>query len=253
LVVLGGRMKDNFLLKKSQREVFDALSDEEAGILIKGVFKYLDTGNSELNGTLKAIFIPIKNDIDKNEENYQKVCERNRENIKKRWDKVYENIPVDTTVYESIPVDTKVYQSIPEDTDARHISYITNHLEEINNKKDIRGMGEEEKEERRETFKQVIDYLNEKTNSSFKYTTKATQQKINARLNEGYKLDDFIDVIDKKFAEWKGTEFEIYLRPDTLFGTKFEGYLNQKANTRKITTKDIATKVDIANFFGGRK
>jgi len=114
-------------------------------------------------------------------------------------------------------------------------------------------MGEEEKEERRETFKQVIDYLNEKTNSSFKYTTKATQQKINARLNEGYKLDDFIDVIDKKFAEWKGTEFEIYLRPDTLFGTKFEGYLNQKANTRKITTKDIATKVDIANFFGGRK
>ena len=65
MVVLGGRMKDNFLLKKSQREVFDALSDEDEGILIKGVFKYLDTGNSELDGTLKAIFIPIKNDIDK--------------------------------------------------------------------------------------------------------------------------------------------------------------------------------------------
>lgn len=240
-------MKDNFLLKRSQREVFDALSDEDAGILIKGVFKYLDTGDSELDGTLKAIFIPIKKDIDKNEENYQRICERNRRNgilggRPKKEEKPNGLFGIENKTQEN-----------PEKPDTRHISYITNHLEEINNKKDIRGMGEEEKEERRETFKRVIDYLNEKTNSSFKYTTKATQQKINARLNEGYKLDDFIDVIDKKFAEWKGTEFEIYLRPDTLFGTKFEGYLNQKANTRKITTKDITKKVDIANFFGGRK
>ena len=84
-----------------------------------------------------------------------------------------------------------------------------------------------------EFIKDIINYLNNKTNSNFKYTTKTTQQKINARLNEGYKLDDFIAVIDKKYNEWIGTEFEKYLVPETLFGTKFEKYLNQKEN-RKV-------------------
>ena len=51
--------------------------------------------------------------------------------------------------------------------------------------------------------------------------------KINARLKEGFTVEDFKTVIDKKVDEWKGTELEQYLRPDTLFGTKFESYLNQ--------------------------
>lgn len=83
-----------------------------------------------------------------------------------------------------------------------------------------------------EFIKEIINYLNNKTNSNFKYTTKTTQQKINARLNEGYKLNDFIAVIDKKYNEWVGTEFEQYLVPETLFGTKFEKYLNQKGNRK---------------------
>lgn len=76
-------------------------------------------------------------------------------------------------------------------------------------------------------FKEIIDYLNLKTGSDYKYTTKSTQSKINARLNEGFKLDDFKVVIDKKCAEWLNTDMQIYLRPETLFGTKFESYLNQ--------------------------
>lgn len=77
--------------------------------------------------------------------------------------------------------------------------------------------------------KQVIDYLNSKTGSKYKHTTRVTQNKIIARLNEGYKLNDFIVVIDKKYDEWKETEFEKFLRPETLFGIKFESYLNQSA------------------------
>lgn len=84
-------------------------------------------------------------------------------------------------------------------------------------------------------IKDIINYLNKKTNSNFKYSTKSTQQKINARLNEGYKLDDFIAVIDKKYDEWRGTEFEKYLCPETLFGNKFEKYLNQKIKTKEVT------------------
>ena len=44
-------MKDNFLLKKNQQEVFDELTDEEAGRLIKGIFSYVSTGESNLKGS----------------------------------------------------------------------------------------------------------------------------------------------------------------------------------------------------------
>ena len=73
-------MKDNFLLKKSQREIFDTLTDKDAGKLIKEIYKYVNEGIFELEGYLKAIFIPIKNEIDKNEEKYKKICERNKQN-----------------------------------------------------------------------------------------------------------------------------------------------------------------------------
>lgn len=51
---------------------------------------------------------------------------------------------------------------------------------------------------------------------------------IKARLREGFSFDDFKKVIDKKIKAWKGTSFEQYLTPFTLFGDKFEVYLNQK-------------------------
>ena len=85
-------------------------------------------------------------------------------------------------------------------------------------------------------YKEIVDYLNNKINASYKYTTKKTQQLINARKKEGFSVEDFKKVIDNMFAKWNGTEYEQYLRPETLFGTKFEGYLNQqpiKQNTQK--------------------
>lgn len=77
-------------------------------------------------------------------------------------------------------------------------------------------------------YKDVIDYLNQKTGKHYKSTTKKNQTVIRARTDEGFTLDDFKQVINNKVTEWKGTDMEKYLRPETLFGTKFEGYLNQK-------------------------
>ena len=74
---------------------------------------------------------------------------------------------------------------------------------------------------------EIVDYLNEKTNSKYKAKTNSTVSKINARLKEGYTVEDFKNVIDKKTNEWLGTEMERYLRPETLFGSKFESYVNQ--------------------------
>ena len=82
-------------------------------------------------------------------------------------------------------------------------------------------------------YKEVVDYLNEKTGSKFRATSKATQRLIKARLNEKYTLDDFKKVIDVKTSEWlNDKEMSKFLRPETLFSPKFEGYVNQKQKAR---------------------
>lgn len=77
----------------------------------------------------------------------------------------------------------------------------------------------------------VCNYLNEKAGTSFRESSSKTKSLIDARVNEGYSENDFKKVIDNKVAEWKGTDMEKYLRPETLFGTKFEAYLNQKTKS----------------------
>lgn len=77
-------------------------------------------------------------------------------------------------------------------------------------------------------IKDIVEYLNEKAGTKHHYKTKDTQKHINARLSEGFTLDDFKKVIDIKCDEWLGTDMEKFVRPMTLFGTKFESYLNQK-------------------------
>lgn len=83
-------------------------------------------------------------------------------------------------------------------------------------------------------YKEIVDYLNQKAERSFRHTTDKTKRLIKARYNEGFEQNDFEKVIDIKVGQWKGNaEMEIYLRPETLFGTKFEGYLNERFTTSK--------------------
>ena len=91
-----------------------------------------------------------------------------------------------------------------------------------------------------EEIKGIVEYLNIKSNSHYKYSTDKTQTLIKARIKDGFTLDDFKIVIDKKCEEWLGTDFEKFLRPETLFSNKFEGYLNQKITAKKKTLKDIS-------------
>lgn len=77
-------MKDSFILYQEHKEIFETLTDEEAGKLIKAIFEYEDTGKiTQLDKSLKLAFIPIKNALDRNKEKYEKVVERNKENGKK--------------------------------------------------------------------------------------------------------------------------------------------------------------------------
>ena len=85
-----------------------------------------------------------------------------------------------------------------------------------------------------DSYKTIVDHLNQRAGTSYRASTKKTKSIIHARIKEGFTVDDFKTVIDKKCAEWLGTDMAKYLRPETLFGTKFEGYLN--ANTGRNET-----------------
>ena len=94
---------------------------------------------------------------------------------------------------------------------------------------------------------EIISYLNTASCKSFKPTAKETQRHINARLDEGYTSKDFQTVIDNKVAVWSDDPKMVeYLRPATLFGTKFESYL-QAANSQPTTQHQPGELPDYAN------
>lgn len=77
---------------------------------------------------------------------------------------------------------------------------------------------------------EVVNHLNLRAGTQYKPTTANTRKLVKARLKEGFTVEDMKLVIDKKCAEWRNNpEMAKFLRPDTLFGNKFEGYLNARS------------------------
>ena len=97
---------------------------------------------------------------------------------------------------------------------------------------------------------EIIDFLNECTGKSYKGTSKVATININARLKEGYTKDDFIKVISVKATKWLNTKFEDYLTPNTLFGNKFESYLNENIKVEKTKQENAYEQVIKATELG---
>ena len=84
-------------------------------------------------------------------------------------------------------------------------------------------------------IKEIVSYLNEKTGGAYRTTTPSTKKLIQARIREGFAEEDFYKVIDTKTSEWiKDSKMKKYLRPQTLFGTKFEAYLNESTSKNPV-------------------
>nr|UVM85703.1 MAG: replication initiator protein A [Bacteriophage sp.] len=84
---------------------------------------------------------------------------------------------------------------------------------------------------------EIVDHLNQRAGTHYKATTANTRKLIRARLREGFTVDEFKTVIDKKCAEWlNNCDMAQYLRPETLFGNKFESYLNAKQTSQRNGT-----------------
>ena len=90
-----------------------------------------------------------------------------------------------------------------------------------------------EPEPKLDIYVEIIDYLNTVCGTKYKRNGKTTRGLIKNRINDGFTLADFMIVIDKKHDGWAGkfkqdgTSMETYWRPETLFGNKFESYLNE--------------------------
>ena len=107
-------MNDSFILYTSDYQLIEGLTDEQLGQLTRALFVYARDGEViKLDPVVRMAFVFIKDKIDRNQQKYQKKCERNRENIRKRWNKSNTN---DTKENERIPNDTSVYERIPNDT-----------------------------------------------------------------------------------------------------------------------------------------
>ena len=99
-------------------------------------------------------------------------------------------------------------------------------------------------------LKEIIGYLNERCGTVFKPSAKETVRHINARFAEGYTVDDFKEVIDSQAVEWADTKQEQYLRPMTLFGTKFASYLSYaKVKKQRGYIETSGGSFDTYDFF----
>ena len=94
------------------------------------------------------------------------------------------------------------------------------------------------KKEIKEMAEKVLDYLNEKSGSTFRLESNINI--IAERIAEGFTISDFIIVIDKKIHDWKGTDYEKYIRPITLFSKKFENYLNGTKDGSESTKNNFS-------------
>jgi uncharacterized phage protein (TIGR02220 family) len=98
----------------------------------------------------------------------------------------------------------------------------------------------------------VLNMLNQTTGKNYKISNQSYRNAIVARINEGYNSDDFEKVIYIKSLEWIGTDNEKHLRPQTIFGNKMDGYLNQpipKSNRNQNKLEKINSAIQNAKNF----
>lgn len=99
-------------------------------------------------------------------------------------------------------------------------------------------------------YQEIIEYLNAEAKTKYQHKSKKTRELINVRWKEGFTLEDFKQVIDTKTTQWlNNPKMSIYLRPLTLFGNKFESYLNEKVN-KSNNQQQYGNQINIPGFNG---
>ena len=217
---------NGFTIYKEYYELITLLTEREQQELLLAITKFMfEDVEPTLNDKQTKIFNNLRRPLEKSKK--RSKCgsiTKSNENQEENETKAKEN-------QKEIKIKSNENQKENENKTHQDVNVIVN----VNDNVDVNV-----KKISLEEIKGIIEYLNIKSNSHYKYSTDKTQTLIKARIKDGFTLDDFKIVIDKKCEEWLGTDFEKFLRPETLFSNKFEGYLNQKITAKKKTLKDIS-------------
>ena len=219
-----GGMKNSFVLYTNYLKQVELLENEQRGILFTAILKYAaEKELPEMDGVTAMAFSFICSNIDADNEKYERTVEARKKAGSKGGKANQANASFAKQNQANQANASFAKQN--DDNDNDNVNDIDN-----DSNKNIKVKNPDAEYQ----YKAVCDRLNESAGTAFRDTSKDTRKHIKARFNEGYKLEDFYAVIEKKCAEWKGTDMEKYLRPSTLFGTKFESYLNQAAKPSKM-------------------
>ena len=198
-----------FLVYGDLADTLAELSDEEAGVLFKAMMAYfVSEQEPDLPRDLRFAFIPVRQQMDRDREKYDRRCEKNSENIRKRWNKK----------------DTNEYDRIRTYTNDTNTNTKTNTKTNTNTNTNAADVTAES------CARSVVSHLNEKAGSRYRVTDTVLEQ-VEDLIGAGYTEADMITVIDKKCSDWiQSDDMRRQLRPSVLLGQHFEEYLNAPAS-----------------------
>lgn len=253
-------MNDSFILYTSDYQLIEGLTDEQLGQLTRALFIYARDGEViNLEPVVRMAFVFIKDKIDRNQQKYQKKCERNRENIRKRWNKSNTNdtkenerIPNDTNVYERIPNDTTRYLSDSDSDSDSDVSNETDNILEPSKEASMQSFSEknvcaasepQKSSEKKKSKKGEIDYAaikdywneqHDKTNSAMRRLTLMT--------------DNRKEAIRGRLKDCKGDISKIYLAIDKAMASDYLNAGHSWASYDWVMTRKYFPKVLEGNY-----
>jgi len=228
-------VRDSFLMYTENLEVIEMLNDLQRSQLLLAIMRY-QSGKEigEIDPTAMVVFTMLRKQFDKDYEKYQETCERRRDAGLKGGRPKASATEEKAKKPNGFEEKAKKPNGFSENQSKAKKADNDN---DNDNDNDINNNILSGKPTTLPIYHDIIDYLNSKIGTHYKSQNKKTQSLINARVSEGFTLDDFKTVIDKMVKEWRGTKMEQYLRPETLFGTKFESYLNATIRGNPQTRK----------------
>ncbi len=224
------------------------LSDEEVGCIVKNLIRHANGKDTNVftNDYIEAMFYILLDDVSTFEEHKEEERERISEYRKKKGNVSTDKNTCHTDKKECTPYKETCtpYKETCTDTELNGTELNGTELNgtELNgtelNGTELNGTDNNILSGKPDNVQtapaevaQIIDTLNLVLGTHYKSTTPKTVKLIHDRLKEGFAVSDFEIVIRKMFRVWTGTEYEKFLRPETLFGTKFESYLNRTETT----------------------
>ena len=230
--------KTSFIVYGEIEETLDELTDEQVAKLFRGMVHYANTGEDPgFKGILKVAFIPIKQRMDRNDTKWAETKAKRAEagrrgglksgitRSKTKQNEANEANEAIASGFEANEANeaVSVSVSVPVSVSVSDSVSVADRLAA-------------------ETTSSVLDYLNQKTGSRYEPTDTSTEQ-VRYLLSNGFTEDDIRTVIDKKCREWiQNDKMRPYLRPSTLFGDKFEEYLNAPDNSQSAEEREAAER-----------